>query len=104
MALLLKTDQLWTCPNCSAQSVTHEARPHSRFHICKGLHGLTAPMVRAGTRCKVVAVEREDYIGTDRVRLDPERGRPVMSVITTRDDGQDTTVFAPTAGGMGSGS
>jgi hypothetical protein len=53
-------------------------------------------MVPAGTRCKVEAVEREDYINGDLVQVDG-RGRPVMSVITTRDDGQDCTVYAPTA-------
>jgi len=31
------------------------------------------------------------------VRLDPERRRPVMNITTTRDEGQDCTVFAPTA-------
>lgn len=54
-------------------------------------------MVHAGTRCKVEAIERQDYVGNEQVRLDPERGRPVMSIVTTRDDGQDAVVFAPTA-------
>jgi hypothetical protein len=53
-------------------------------------------MVPVGTRCKVEAVEREDYINGDLVQVDGD-GRPVMSVITTRDDGQDCTVYAPTA-------
>jgi hypothetical protein len=44
---------------------------------------------------KVTAHEREDYIGTDQVRL--TAGRPVMSVTTERDDGRDVVVFAPTA-------
>jgi len=53
-------------------------------------------MVPAGTRCKVEAREREDYIGNEQVQTDIN-GRPVMSVVTTRDDGQDVAVFAPTA-------
>jgi hypothetical protein len=53
-------------------------------------------MVPAGTRCKVEAVERGDWVGKERVQLDGE-GRPVMSVVTTRDDGQDCTVLAPSA-------
>jgi hypothetical protein len=54
-------------------------------------------MVPAGTRCKVEVREREDYIGKERVQM--HEGRPVMSVVTTRDNGQDTAVFAPTATG-----
>jgi ribulose bisphosphate carboxylase small subunit len=54
-------------------------------------------MVLAGVKAKLTLNEREDYIGGELVQLDPERHRPVMSVVTTRDDGQDTLVFAPTA-------
>jgi hypothetical protein len=54
-------------------------------------------MLPAGTKAKVELREREDYVGREKVALDPERGRPVQSVVTTRDDGQDTAVFAPTA-------
>jgi hypothetical protein len=57
---------------------------------------LTAPMVPAGTRCKVEAVERGDYVGRELVQTDGE-GRPWMAVVTTRDDGQDCAVLAPTA-------
>jgi hypothetical protein len=93
---LLDAVRRWECPNCTATDVTHEAAPHSRFHACRGLRGLTAPMVPAGTRCKVVALEREDYVGRDVVTTDGE-GRPVMAVETTRDDGTDRAVFAPCA-------
>jgi hypothetical protein len=86
----------WVCPNCTATDVTHEAQPHTRFHSCKGMKGLTAPMVPAGTKCKVEAHEREDFIGGEIVQVDGD-GRPVMSLITTRDDGEDCTVYAPTA-------
>jgi hypothetical protein len=94
---LLSTERRWECPNCTVEDVTHDPRPHSRFHACKGLRGLAAPMVPAGTKAKVEAVERGDYIGEERVQLTD--GRPVMAVITTRDDGQDVTVFAPSATG-----
>lgn len=86
----------WECPNCDHTDATRQAEPHGRFHTCKGLAGLTAPMVVAGTRCKVEAVERDDYIGSEDVQYDAD-GRPVMSVITTRDDGTDVAVYAPTA-------
>lgn len=58
-------------------------------------------MVPAGTRCKVEAVERGDYIGKDEPQYDGE-GRPIMSVVTTRDDGQDCAVLAPAAWARGS--
>lgn len=86
----------WYCPNCRLEDVTHEPRPHTRFHICKGLYGLTAPMIPTGTKARVFAVEREDYVGKEHVQLDG-RGRPVMSVVTVREDGQDCIAFAPTA-------
>ena len=93
---LLSPEHRWECPNCTFTDVTREALPHSRMHACRGLKGLTAPMVPAGTRAKVEAQVREDYVGSELVQTDGD-GRPVMSVVTTRDDGQDCSVFAPTA-------
>jgi len=57
-------------------------------------------MVPAGTKAKVEANEREDYIGDEQVQL--HQGRPVMNLVVTRDDGQDCVIFAPTAVGDGS--
>jgi hypothetical protein len=96
MTVLIQPVQHWYCPNCGLEDVTHEAQPHSRFHTCRKLRGLTAPMLRAGTQAKVTVQEREDYIGTEKVQTDPD-GRPVQSIITERNNGQDVTVFAPTA-------
>jgi hypothetical protein len=96
--LLAAPERRWECPNCDHVDVTREALPHSRFHNCAGLAGLSAPMVPAGTRCKVEAVEREDYVGAEDVQYDGD-GRPVMAVVTTRDDGNDVAVYAPTAHG-----
>lgn len=93
---ILNAEQRWECPNCVATDVTHEAQPHTRFHACRGLKGLTAPFVPAGTHCKVEAKEREDYIGKETVTTDGEN-RPIMRVETTRDDGNDIAVFAPLA-------
>jgi hypothetical protein len=55
-------------------------------------------MVPAGTKCKIEAVEREDYVGRDLVQRNGE-GTPIMSIVTTRDDGQDCNVLAPCAVG-----
>lgn len=96
MSALLTLRRLWECPNCAHKHVTTEARAHTVMHPCAGLAGLTTPMVPAGTRCKVVAHEREDYINGDLVTVDGH-GRPVMNITTTRDDGEDVAVFAPCA-------
>ena len=95
--IILKPEQRWECPNCNLKDVTHESNPHTRFHNCGGLRGLNAPMVPAGTKAKVEAVEREDYIGEDNVQMDGDN-RPIMSVVTTRDEGQDCAVLAPCVG------
>lgn len=95
-AVHLDVESRWECPNCGATDVTREQRVHTRMHSCRALFGLTAPMVPAGMRCKVETHEREDYIGSEIVQVDG-RGRPIMSVVTTRDDGEDCTVFAPLA-------
>lgn len=107
-ALITSTTQ-WYCPACKAEETTTEARAHSRFHSCPRLRGVSVPMTRAGVKAKVELHEREDYTGPNPllpVRGQPKKrvnaiplvdGRPVMSVVTTRDDGQDVMVFAPTA-------
>lgn len=99
-ALLTPPVRRWECPNCDRRDVTREAQPHSRFHACRGLAGLTVPMVPEGTKCKIEAVERGDWIGREHVRTDGN-GRPIMSAVTTRDEGQDCTVYAPTATATG---
>ena len=87
----------WHCPSCRRDDVTREARPHSRMHDCPALGGLSVPMLAAGADARLVAVEREDYVGRERVRLD-NRGRPVMQVVTEHADGRrDATVYAPQA-------
>jgi hypothetical protein len=89
----------WHCPACGLRDETREARPHTRMHTCPKLRSLTVPMLPAGVAGKLELHEREDYIGREAVQLDPERRRPVMNVVTTRDEGQDCTVYAPTATG-----
>ena len=95
MTHLLISEQRWACPNCDLTEVT-QGQPGNRFHNCAGLNGLTAPMVPAGTSCKVEAVEREDYVGKEVLTYD-SAGRPITAVNVTRDDGNDVVVFAPCA-------
>lgn len=102
MTTLVGTVTEWYCPNCGKRDQTAEPRPHTRFHPCPRLRGLAAPMLRAGTSAKVEVREPEDYIGNEQVQRDPELGRPVMAVVTTRDDGSnDVAVFAPLATASG---
>lgn len=82
----------WECPNCDTTDVTRGLVPN-RFHTCAGLHSLTAPLVRSGTRCKVEALEREDYLNGD-VQATGDGKRPYMAVRVTRDDGEDLAVNA----------
>jgi hypothetical protein len=94
---LLTTVTRWECPNCDVTDVTRGLRPN-RFHTCAGLHMLTAPLVRAGTRCKVEAEERQDYLAGE-IQAAGDDGRPYMAVRTTRDGGEDLAVNAGLAKG-----
>lgn len=93
---ILNPESHWECPNCTHTDVTREYQPHTRYHTCRGLKGLSAPMVPAGTNCQVVAREREDYVGKEAVTVDGDN-RPIMAIETIRDDGNDVAVFAPCA-------
>jgi hypothetical protein len=95
--VLLRPEQHWSCPNCQVTDVTHQAQPHTRFHACRGLRGLTAPLVADGTRCKVEAVACEDYQGASQVLQYDGEGQAISAVVTTRDDGNDCAVLAPCA-------
>lgn len=94
MGTYLQPEHHWECPNCDFTDVTHEAQPHSRMHQCPGLKHLTAPMVPAGTKCKVEGKVREDYVNGEDVTYN-EDGKPIMAVETTRDEGNDVAVLAP---------
>lgn len=87
----------WDCPNCTQESVTTEARPHTRFHDCPGLGGLAAPFVQKDPnrgRVNVKPIVREDYVGAEEGLRYDEQGRPIMAVVTEYDDGKnDVAVF-----------
>lgn len=97
---ILKPEHRWHCPNCGLTDVTHDTQPHTRYHNCGSLAGLSAPMLPAGVRGHLRAVEREDYVGKDVVTQDGN-GRTIMAIVTERDEGQDCTVLAPTVTGTG---
>lgn len=100
--LLRPPTQDWWCPNCSLTTASSPlpigaGQGQARFHYCAGLRELWAPMLPVGVKAKIEARDREDYVGTDSIPQVDIDGRPVMSIVTTRDDGQDTVVLVPTA-------
>lgn len=97
IALIEPPIRNWYCPNCGFTDTTKEARPHTRYHTCPKLRFLSAPLLQTTIKAKVELNEREDFVNGEQVFLDPERQRPVMNIITTRDEGTDAIVFAPTA-------
>lgn len=96
----LSHERHWCCPNCNYTRVTFKSGPQAVIHTCRGLNGLIAPLVEDGVRAKVTAREREDYIGENIVQTDGV-GRPIMSIVTEREDGQDCRVLAPIAAVQG---
>lgn len=89
-------ERRWECEHCNYIDSTREAEPHTRFHTCSGL-GMTAPMVPQGSRARVTANEREDFVKSEDVQTNAD-GRPIMSISTEYPDGRnDLVVFAPTA-------
>ena len=101
--VLLEGWQDWECPNCHLAERTRPLPPNStRFHSCPKLHGLTAPLVRAGTDCKVTAVGRGDYLAGEEQRTGTD-GKPYMAVRTDHADGSnDLAVFPGVARAGGS--
>ena len=87
----------WYCPNCHfSETIPRIAKPHTRMHVCPKMAYLTTPLVAEGVKAKVVRHERPSYVGKEIVRTDAD-GRPAFLITTTRDDGEDVTVYAPTA-------
>lgn len=86
----------WHCVGkfCDSKASTVDGK--TPMHPCRAAGGLMVPLVPEGTAGKLEAVERGDWVGAELVQTDAE-GRPVMSVVTTRDDGMDCTVYVPTA-------
>jgi hypothetical protein len=98
--VLLDVWQDWECPaKCGKEERTRPLAPNSaRFHPCPKRHGLTVPLVRAGTDCTAVAMLREDYVAGELVQTAPDDGKPYASLLTYYADGRnDAVVYAPTA-------
>jgi hypothetical protein len=79
---LLNAMVSWCCPNCWITASSPPLPPGTRkFHVCPGLHGLTAPLAEAGVRCQVTAEERQPGSLT---RVRKNRTRPWHSVRQAR--------------------
>lgn len=99
-AVILDSFQDWYCPACGLEDRTRQHPPNAtRFHVCPRLHMLTAPLLRAGSDAKIVATEREDYLGRE-IQATGDDGRAYMNCVTVHADGHtDCAVFAPLAQG-----
>jgi hypothetical protein len=98
IALLLGY-QDWECPACHYEERVSPPLPANaqRWHPCRALHMLKTPLVPAGTDCKVEALEREDYLGSEIVRTGDD-GKPYGGIRTERADGSnDFAAYAPLA-------
>jgi hypothetical protein len=97
-AVLFEAYQDWECPACGLEERTRPTPANgAQFHRCPKLHGLNTPMVRAGTDCKIVAVDRADYVGRELVQLGDDR-RAYMAIQTHHGSGRlDCAVLAPAA-------
>lgn len=93
MTIILSGETHWACPNCDMQDVCSLKPGQTRMHTCPGLKGLAAPLVPAGTKCKVESTTWEDYVVNDATVRKDEEGRPVSAINVTRDDGNDVVVF-----------
>lgn len=89
----------WYCPACGLTDRTQQHGYHVRYHTCPKTRMLSIAMLPKGTAGKIVVHEREEYVGSEIVQYDPERGRPIVSAETIRDNGNDLIVFAPMATG-----
>jgi hypothetical protein len=90
--LLRVAYQDWDCPNCGATDRTLAMPPNSsQYHNCPRLHMLSAPLVRRGVKAKVVAEEREDFLGRE-TQATGDDGKAYMAIRVTRDEGEDLTV------------
>ncbi len=115
MSAVLLNEREWYCPDCDVRLHTtahangtvtvldHHGNTRTApgdastlQHRCRGMNLLVVPMLPVGTAAKHEAVEREDYEGGEDVQRDAE-GRPVMATITTTDESQSATVYAPCA-------
>jgi hypothetical protein len=95
--LLLQHPRIWRCASKDCDAAARTVSQKVPWHSCKALRGLTAPLIPDGERAHVVAVDREDYVGSEDVRVDGD-GRPVMALNVERPDGSnDRVVYAPTA-------
>jgi hypothetical protein len=103
-AMLLERYEDLECPQCGlTERIRVLPANAARMHNCPKLHGLTAPLVPAGMDCRLVAVERSDYLNGEQQRTGDD-GKPYAAVVTERGDGSgDATVF-PGVARWGAGS
>lgn len=82
----------YTCPKCDGWL----DGIGNRMHNCPGLGDMAIYFIPEDQDVKIIVNEREDYINGETVQLD-SNNRPIMSIKTVRDDGEDIVIYAPTA-------
>lgn len=99
MSAALLAPRRLVCPNaCGASAPERPATAPvgggaAQLHACRAMHGLAVPLVPEGTRAEARLLEREDYVGAERVTY--AAGRPVMGLQIEREDGTDAVAYAP---------
>jgi hypothetical protein len=99
--VLLESYEDLACPECGlAERIRVLPGNAARMHNCPGLHGLTAPLVPAGMNCRLVAIERSDYLNDEHQRTGDD-GKPYQAVVTERADGSSDAHVFPAAARWG---
>ena len=94
--IVIRMDTNWQCNSCGMQHVEPaRAEVITPMHACGGMAGAWVPFVPANSTARLRVEERQDYIGKDTPFVDA-KGRPIMSVYTMREDGEDCHILAPT--------
>jgi hypothetical protein len=95
--IVIDAQRRWQCNTCGRLHVTQASTEgvQTPLHQCAALAGTWVPFVPAGSGAVIRVEERQDYIGKDTVFHDTN-GRPIMSVYTMREDGEDCHILAPT--------
>lgn len=95
--IAIDMDRRWQCNSCGRLHVTQASNEgvQTPMHQCAALAGTWVPFVPGNTDGVLRLEVRQDYVGKDTPFVDAN-GRPIMSVYTMREDGEDCHILAPT--------
>lgn len=98
---MLLSGTVLVCTKCDTRaflrsSAGPDTKFEGQFHECPGVFGMLAPLMPEGVKHKVEVFEPEEYVSGEMAQFG-DHGRPLMALETTREDGTDRIVYAPTA-------